>query len=61
MRRVSCKDITPEIDCNFEATGENTKDVVSKMMTHIKEEHADEVKGMSDSELRMMIEKNVHD
>ena len=61
MKTVSCKDIKPDSDCDFEATGPNIKDVVNKMAAHVKKEHTDAAAGMSDGEIRAMIEPNVHD
>jgi predicted small metal-binding protein len=59
MKKISCKDIDPSIDCMFETTGQNTKDVVNTMMAHLRSDHADKVKGMNDGEIRTMIESKV--
>lgn len=60
--KLSCKDIDSEEDCHFEATGNTTKEVASKMMKHAKEAHADklEAMGMSDADLMKMFESKVH-
>ena len=61
MKKVACKDINPETDCDFEATGNSDKEVVNKMTAHIKAEHPDDVKGMSDGEIREMVQSKVHE
>jgi predicted small metal-binding protein len=59
MKKVSCVDINPESSCSFEATGSNTKEAVNQMMDHIRSEHPDDVKGMSDADIRKKVEANV--
>jgi len=61
MKKVSCKDIKPDSTCNFEATGATTGEVVKQMFDHVKRDHADDVAGMSNTDIRTMIESKVHD
>ena len=61
MRKVTCKDINPSSSCDFEATGQTAKEVVGKMMAHIKSEHMGDVAGMGDGQIRTMIEDRVHE
>ena len=61
MKKVSCKDIKPDSACDFEATGESTGEVVKKMFDHIKNDHVDATAGMSNADIRTMIESKVHD
>ena len=62
MKTLACKDIDPSSDCHFVATGSSSKEVVDKLMAHMKAEHPDEVKGMdmSDDEMKKMMESKVH-
>lgn len=61
MKKVSCKDISPDSTCNFEATGKTEKDVVRMMFDHVKSDHSNDVTGMSDADIRTMIAAKVHD
>jgi predicted small metal-binding protein len=59
MMKLSCKDMDPDGD-SFEAHGTTPTEVAKKMMAHIKSEHPDEMKGMSDAEMMKMLEAKVH-
>ena len=61
MKKVSCKDINPDSSCSFEATGSNAKEAVNAMVGHIRAEHTGDVEGMSDGEVRKMVESKVHE
>ena len=61
MMKLSCKDIDPTSMCDFEATGNTAKEVAGKMMAHVKSDHAEHVKGMSDAEIMKMLEEKVHE
>ncbi|MDD5068330.1 MAG: DUF1059 domain-containing protein [Candidatus Pacebacteria bacterium] len=62
MMKLACKDLDPETDCHFEATGNSTKEVAGKMMKHMREAHAEKMRemGMSDEEAMKMFESKVH-
>ncbi len=59
--QLSCKDINPNTECSFEAHGNTETDVARKMVTHVKSNHAGDVKGMSDDEMLKMFEAKVHE
>jgi len=61
MKKVSCKDINPDSTCDFEATGDSAKEVTGKMLDHVKKEHGDDVAGMSNTDIRTMIDAKIHD
>jgi predicted small metal-binding protein len=60
MMKLACKDIDPDMDCHFEATGNTANEVAKKMLAHAKMEHSDKVKGMSDPEIIKMFETKAH-
>jgi predicted small metal-binding protein len=61
MKKLSCKDVNPNTDCHFEATGESSAEVAGKMFGHVRAQHADDVKDMDDTALRAMLESKVHE
>jgi len=60
MKKISCKDINPETSCTYEASGDTAKQVVGKMMAHLKSDHMNDLKGMNDGEICSMIESKIH-
>ena len=61
MMKLSCKDLDPSLDCNFEATGNTATEVAKKLMAHVKNAHPEKMKGMSDSEMLKSLESKVHE
>jgi predicted small metal-binding protein len=61
MMKLSCKDVDPSTSCNFEATGDSVGEVAGKMMSHVKSDHADKMKGMSESDMMNMMKSKVHE
>ena len=59
--KLSCKDVNPESSCNYEARGNTATEVANSMLAHVKKAHADDVKGMSDTELLASFEAKVHE
>jgi predicted small metal-binding protein len=59
--KLACKDINPDTTCDFEVTGNTPTEVAKKMMKHVKSDHAEDVKGMTDAEIMKMLEEKVHD
>jgi predicted small metal-binding protein len=57
--KLSCKDINPDLNCDYEAQGNTATEVAKKMMNHIKSAHPNEIKGMPDSEVMKMFESKV--
>ncbi len=58
--KLTCKDIDPSSTCDFEATGDSAAEVVGKMMSHVKSDHPDKMKGMSESDMMNMLKSKVH-
>jgi len=59
MYKITCKELNPNTDCTFEASGEEKKQVVGKMFSHVKSDHMEDMKGKGDAEIRSMIEEKV--
>ncbi len=58
--KLACKELNPAINCSFEARGNTAAEVAKKMMTHVKLQHPDEVKGKTDDEMMAMFEAKAH-
>ncbi len=61
MKKLCCKDINPNTPCDYEATGETIEEVAEKMMGHAKTAHHDDVKDMTDQEMKDMMESKAHE
>lgn len=61
--KLSCKDIDPKIDCDFEAAGKNEQEVAQRMMDHLKKNHQDKIKElrMSDDKMMSWLQSQVHE
>lgn len=59
MYKVSCKDISPSTNCEYEASGSSDDEAVTKMASHMRSDHSDDIEGMADEEVRAMIEPKV--
>jgi predicted small metal-binding protein len=61
MMKLACKDLNSDSTCDFVATDSSVKEVADKMMNHVKQDHMEDMKGMSDRDMRQMIESKVHE
>ena len=61
MMKLACKDLDPSITCTFEAMGESSSEVASKMMAHVKTDHPEKMAGMTDEAMMGMLESKVHE
>lgn len=61
MKKLCCKDINPNTACDYEATGDTVTEVAEKMIPHARTAHADDVKDMTDEQMREMFEAKAHD
>ncbi|OGZ45514.1 MAG: hypothetical protein A2756_00655 [Candidatus Ryanbacteria bacterium RIFCSPHIGHO2_01_FULL_48_27] len=61
MMKLSCKDLKPDVDCAFEATGETATDAAKTMLAHARADHAEDVKDGSDEDLIKMFESKAHE
>lgn len=55
LKTLKCVDIDPSVSCDFVASGADNAQVMSDMMAHAKEAHADKVAGMSDDQVNEMM------
>ena len=60
MMKLSCKDLDPAMNCDFEATGNSAGEVAGKMMVHVKKDHPNEVKGMPDGDVMSIFKSKAH-
>ncbi len=60
--KLTCKELDPSTDCQFEATGNTREEVAEKMMKHMRSAHADKMKAMnmSDDEMMEMFKMKAH-
>ncbi len=49
---LKCKDIYPEANCGYEATGNNEEEVLNKMAQHVQATHKDIVQGTDVNEMK---------
>lgn len=61
MFKISCKDVHPDVECDYEATGDTEKEAVDMMLEHIRREHPDKMEGMNDEEMRAILESNIRE
>ncbi|MFA6177887.1 MAG: DUF1059 domain-containing protein [Candidatus Paceibacterota bacterium] len=61
MMKLACKDINPSTMCQFEATGDTKGEVADKMLAHAKIAHPEDIKDMSDTDTKSMMESKVHE
>ena len=61
--KLSCREIDPKSNCNFEATGSNAEEVADKMMAHLHKAHPDKVTEMNltGEEMRDMLLSKAHE
>lgn len=61
--KLSCMDLDPNINCDFEAWGKSESEVAQKMMEHLKKTHPEQVEKMkmNDDEILAMLESKVHE
>jgi predicted small metal-binding protein len=59
MMKLACKDLNPDSTCSFVATGNSQVKVAGKMMSHAKVAHSEDLVGMSDDEIRDLMESKV--
>jgi len=61
MKRLACKDISPDTTCTFVASGETASDAAKIMLAHARKEHAVDIASMSDAAVIASFEPLAHE
>ena len=61
MKKLACKDITPETTCTFEVAAETADEAANMMLAHARVDHAADIAAMSDAETVNHFVTKIHD
>ena len=61
MKKLACKDITPETTCAFEVAAESADETANMMLAHARVDHTADIAAMSDEEAVNHFVTKIHD
>ena len=61
MKKLACKDISPDSTCTFEVAAESADEAAHMMLAHARVDHTADIAAMSDEETVSHFITKVHD
>ena len=58
--KLACKDLS-DTECNFSVEADTKEEAAQKMLAHARQDHAQDIEGMSDEEVIGVFSAKVHD